>query len=534
MKSRFLICFTAIALFAALANPAGLAAEDNQEHNNNHKDHHYRLIDVGTFGGPASFINAPFNAVPAVNGRGTTVGASATPVPTTPTSDFFVCGGLDGIVPNVFHAFAWQKGVVTDLGALPPEGENCSDAGSINESGKISGVSETDQLDPLLGVKELRAVLWKDGEIEDLGTLGGNHSIGAGINNREQVVGGALNAIPDPLSGFYFALFGLSTGTQLRAFLSEGGVMEDLGTLGGPDAFAEFINERGQVAGFSYTNSVVNPTTGLPTIHPFLWEKGRMTDLGSLGGTLAGYGGANMIGGLNNQGEVVGLSNLEGDQTADPFLWRRGQLIDLYTNTIEGNPLTADAINDAGEIVGAATFPAQPYDAYLWRDGVATDLGHLDGDCYSEGWAINSRGQVAVISLSCDFANQRAALWENGSLIDLNTVIPADSSLQLVWPMAINDRGEITGVGVPLGVPPPNYPSQGHAFVLIPCHENHMKGCEDAHGRNARTQNRAPSATRDSIPLAQSSPSPSERIAAIRARLTHRYPYRGFGTYQPK
>ncbi len=301
MKARFLMLLTAITLFAALAVPVRLYAQDKPVHN--HKDHHYRLIDVGTFGGPASFINPPFNAVPAVNGRGTTVGGSATPGPTAPTSNFFGCGGGDGIVPNVFHAFAWQKGVVTDLGALPPGDENCSDAASINESGKISGVSETDQLDPLLGVKELRAVLWKDGEIEDLGTLGGNHSIGAGINNREQVVGGALNAIPDPLSLFYFALVGLSTGTQLRAFLSEGGVMTDLGTLGGPDAFAEFINERGQVAGFSYTNSVVNPTTGLPTIHPFLWEKGRMTDLGSLGGTLAGYGGANMIGGLNNQGE---------------------------------------------------------------------------------------------------------------------------------------------------------------------------------------------------------------------------------------
>jgi len=44
----------------------------------------------------------------------------------------------------------------------------------------------------------LEAVLWKDGAITDLGTLGGNQSWANGINNRDEVVGGALNGIPDP------------------------------------------------------------------------------------------------------------------------------------------------------------------------------------------------------------------------------------------------------------------------------------------------------------------------------------------------
>ena len=33
--------------------------------------------------------------------------------------------------------------------------------------------------------------------------------------------------------------------------------------------------------------------------------------------------------------------------------------------------------------------------------------------------------------------------------------------------------GEIVGFGVPPGVPPEDYETQGHAYVLIPCDENH-------------------------------------------------------------
>ena len=477
MKSRILTLVTAIALFAAVAVPDQLAAQGSQDHKDQH--HHYKLIDVGTFGGSASFINPPFNVNPELSGRGVTAGGSATGVSTTSTSNGFVCGGLDGLVPKVFHAFEWRDGAVLDLGALPPVRENCSNAEAVNNSGDIvAGVSENDNIDPVLGIKELRAVRWTNGEAKDLGNLGGSIGAAVSLNERGQIAGFATNAVSDPYSFYYFLAFGSSNGTQTRAFLwdTENG-MQDLGTLGaGNDALATLLNERGQVAGQAYTNSTPNSTTGFPTADPFLWDKENgMTDLGTLGGTVGNPTA------LNNRGQVIGSSNLSGDQSFHPFLWEQGNLIDLYANTEGGNPLTADAINDAGEIVGAGAFQNESSDAYLWREGTATDLGHLAGDCTSRGWAINSKSQVVAESYACTGGNARAFLWENGSIIDLNTLIPPRSSLQLVWPMAINDREEIAGVGLPAGCHGfDNAGECGHAFLLIPCDENHpgVEGCD--------------------------------------------------------
>src|SRR5215469_2506555 len=138
---------------------------------------------------------------------------------------------------------------------------------------------------------------------------GGYEAISSGINNRGQVVGSATNAIPD-----VFSCFGL--GTQCRGFLWQNGMMRDLGPLGGPDALAFLLNERGQVSGVANVNSSPSPNCVLHlTTHPFLWENGKMKDLGTLGGSCG------LAVALNDLGQVTGNANLVGDSIIHPFLW---------------------------------------------------------------------------------------------------------------------------------------------------------------------------------------------------------------------
>jgi probable HAF family extracellular repeat protein len=453
-------------LLCALAVPMGLAAQD--AHKTKHR--HYKLIDMGTFGGPSSFVNAlldgAFFSTAKVIAKNRVVGGwadTAAPDP-FPASCFFDC--------FVSHAFRWHDGSLSDLGTLAVGWSSA--ATWISSNGLIAGESQNGSIDPLSGLPELRAVFWKNAQITDLGTLGGNVSFASAVNDRDQIVGAATNATPDPFSFVYqFTATPSSNGTQTRAVLWDKGVPHDLGTLGGPDAAAGLVNQRGQVAGISYTNSTPNASSGgFPTFHPFLWEEGKgMTDLGTLGGTIA-----QAVNGLNERGEVVGSTTMAGDQTHHPFLWDGKQLIDL--GTFGGPNGEADWVNNAEEVVGlaqptafCATGPGGGH-AFLWRHGVLTDLGSTAGLGNSEAVYINSKAQVVGHSFICDLSLSDAFLWENGSIVDLNT-LTLKPVLQLLFALFIDDKGEIAALGLLEN-------GDVHAALLIPCDEGHadIEGCD--------------------------------------------------------
>jgi probable HAF family extracellular repeat protein len=461
MKSRKLICAAAVT-FAVLATSPQLAAQDGHA-----KHHHYKLIDVGTFGGPGGGIENP--ASPSLNNRGMLVGVSDTSTPDPFAPDcFFDC--------FVDLGFLVQNGLVTALDPLPSGAGLSTFAYAINDFGWIVGQSQNGAVDPSTGWPESPAVIWKQGHIASLGTLGGTQGIGAAINDLGQAIGASLTATPDPFANsplnacllcgggtFSGSTIFFPATTETHAFLWQNGIMQDLHTLGGPDSNAFAINQRGEIAGWSFTSFVANPSTGVPTVDPFFWSpEDGMIDLGGLGGT---YGSVAWI---NNRGQIAGASNLPGDTTEHPFIWSKSDgMRDL--GTLGGTFGHPDWINDAAEVVGFATIAGdQVGHGFLWRKGVMTDLGTVGTDLDSEGSSINSRGQIAGTSFSFGVGDLHGFLWEDGGpLVDLNTLVLPGSSMIVTAALLINDRGDIGCLGMDPG------DSEEHACLLIPCDKNH-------------------------------------------------------------
>jgi probable HAF family extracellular repeat protein len=86
--------------------------------------------------------------------------------------------------------------------------------------------------------------------------------------------------------------------------------------------------------------------------------------------------------------------------------------------------ISPNGLNDRGQVVGVSdTTGDQSFHAFLWQHGHITDLGTVPGDAFSYAVTISNSGMVLGISISGDF-NPRAALWRNGTAIDMNTLVP--------------------------------------------------------------------------------------------------------------
>jgi probable HAF family extracellular repeat protein len=356
MKSAKSMRIAVIVLFTALATPVRLAAQGEMQ-----APRHYTVTDLGTLGG--SFSTALGN-----NNKGLVTGLSSLP------------GDQNA------HAFLWRKGVMTDLGTLG--GPNSVPAfAPPNERGEVGGGAETSTPDPngedfcFFGTQHLcLPVIWHDGTITVLPTLGGNNAVVNQVNNRGQGAGVAENTTLGP------TCFAPTNVLEFKPVVYEKDAIHELPTLAAdPDGVALAINDNGQVAGFS-----ASCTDG----HALLWQNGTATDLGSLGGT---FGVANAI---NNKGQVVGNSNLLGDTTSHAFLWENGIMTDL--GTLPGDfGSVALGINNKGQVVGDSANESGEH-PFLWQNSVMTDLNSLIPAGSSlfliDANGINSRGEIAGLA----------------------------------------------------------------------------------------------------------------------------------------
>jgi len=386
---------------------------------------------------------------------------------------------------------------VIDLGTL---GGTFSFAGVVNNHAWVSGSST------LPDDTAVHAFFWKSGTMSNLPTLGGPNSAGFPLNERGEVSGVAETSTKDPLGedpcGFGTFLICLPVTWQ------DGVITNILPTLGGANGFAREINNRGEVAGFA-ENTTHDPTCTPPSVvqfKPVLWDNGgQIHELPTVGGDPDG-----IVFAVNDKGQAVG-------QTGNCFtslhgvFWQQGTPTDL--GSVEGLQLFPVYINNQAQVVGTAFSPAT-FIAFLWQRGVATILGTLPGDVASTADGINNKGQVVGGSFDRN-GNERAFIWQNGVMTDLNSLVPADSSLFLLEATGkINSRGEIAGIGFQSST------GEVHAFLATP--------------------NNDEVASQNATPVVAGAGRQSPRVAlpenvrkALRQQLGHRYHIPGLGMGTP-
>ncbi|MBO0698834.1 MAG: hypothetical protein J2P46_10600 [Zavarzinella sp.] len=277
----------------------------------------------------------------------------------------------------------------------------------------------------------------------------------------------------------------------------------DLGTLPGATfSKALAVNDAGQVLG------VAGPDNSLLHQRAVLWAPGAAepADLGGKIGGGADFGGA--VKDLNNRGEVVGWGNSFPQGTG--YIWSAAlgtkELPDLDPGDFNGGEFEPYGITDDGQIVG--TTIRVNFDTGTSTEvsvtGSRTTIQEISTDFLAVG-KVNAGGQIVGRT-----AAGAAALWDNGTitllpaafavpdptnpststdeiqlglndagevvgrsadghalywsaargLIDLNTLLPADSGWVLEAAADINNHEQIVGTGVHNG--------QQRAFLLTP------------------------------------------------------------------
>jgi probable HAF family extracellular repeat protein len=399
-RSNWIEKLNVVACLAAMA--AGVAAQQN------HKAQ-YKLIDLG----PSGPAGQPFH----ITNNGLISAAVAAP------------DGTD-------HSIVYVHGYPIDISHPGLHGANSMPFGN-NAAGRVVGGANTSIPDPggedfcgfqTLGLPSAATTClafdWQNGRMIALPTLDdnrGNNGVANAINDSGEVTGAAENSSLESSCPAYDSTQAQFQRYQFKPVVWRHGVVTELATVAGDGVGTGLaINNKGQVAGGSGDCSTFNLQFLIPIhpLHAILWEKdGNPIEIPSFGATQPG-GFGNMALGINNYGEVVGFSTLPGNVSFHAFLWSRGnQIVDL--GAVAGMPSSsAIAINDSGVVVG----------------------------------------------VSQDSMNLVATIWKHQKAVDLNTLLPDDSSLYLLIACSINAKGQIIGLGV-------DGSGNLHGFELDPLYE---------------------------------------------------------------
>jgi len=385
----------------ALVGFSGIARAQSQERDHNGAQNvRYTIQDLGVVGTNSNQPGQPF----VISNSG------------------WISGGAG--VGAAEHAVVWRRGEMIDIGN-PGLGGN-SIAFGVNEWSLAVGEAENNSADhsttedfcgfQAMGYSSSPTAcvpfVWERGRVVPLKTLGGVNGVANQINSWGAIAGYAENTTKDP---------GCASPQiyQFKPAVWFGNEIQPLSTESDAEGVAFSINDVGQVVGTSGSCGPFNPTWlfNLIPVHALLWQNRLAIDLGSLGGVTN-----NIAHDINNLGQVVGGSDLPGDETSHAFLWA---------------PQTR----------------------------IMKDLGVVDDDYWSFALGINDEGQIVGASANADFSILRAFVRQNEALVDLNSLVAGTTALFLETACSINSKGEIIGLAFD--------PNTGyiHAYLAIPTRE---------------------------------------------------------------
>lgn len=249
--------------------------------------------------------------------------------------------------------------------------------------------------------------------------------------------------------------------------------MTPLPTLGGNGSAAQ-VNNRGVVAGQVDVAPDPACTPQTPRPVPVVWEKGVLQLLPLLPGFP--YAGPSAI---NDTGQAAGVMVSDCAGTVNQaVLWEHGTATPL--GSLGGTQFgEAAAINNRGEVVGFSSLPGNTtFHAFFWSKSTGMqDLGTLPGSVSSFAAGTNNAGQI--VGGSNDPNGARAFLIQDGIISDLNTFLPARSTLFLILAFDINSHGQIVGLAQDTTT------QQLHAFLATPCEPSNEVACQNRAESNA-------------------------------------------------
>jgi probable HAF family extracellular repeat protein len=313
----------------------------------------------------------------------------------------------------------------------------------INNFGTVVGSRQTDQNSPI-------AFSWTAlSGFQDLEGIVAN-----AVNDSEEITGNTLTG----------------------AFYYDGNFLFDIGD----DFKGQAINAIGQIAG---SKSKANPFRATPRpVDPAIydsspiaqtWSVLEVANVYSRGRRKGVYADLYIPYDINDAGYMVGKKSRSGLSSSVVFL------IMPAFDTVSFLPIpnggTAAAINNQNNVVGTTgnNSRAGEYSyAFLYDGNTVTNLGTLPSDglgsepgLTSFATDINDSDQVvgsswlvtALTSLALP-EKYHAFVWENGLMTDLNDLIQPDNGWVLTQATALNDNGDIVGIGLKNGLK--------HGFLL--------------------------------------------------------------------